>query len=56
MPDTNVEVLFWDKKRVIAGYRLINASGISTFWISTTSYQIYPTHWMPLPEPPKQEK
>jgi hypothetical protein len=22
-------------------------------WVSNTGYQLEPTHWMPLPEPPK---
>jgi hypothetical protein len=41
--DANVELALWDS--------------VQEEWISLeSSFFLSPSHWMPLPEPPKQEK
>lgn len=49
LPDNQCDVLCDDEGRVVVGYYTDEKVG----WHDLHSYKIYPTHWMPLPEPPK---
>lgn len=52
---TRVEILLVNKdtRRYALGWWMQNNDG-SGFWTSVGGY-IYPTHWMPLPQPPAEE-
>lgn len=45
------DVLCYYDGVVVVGYYTDEEVG----WHDLHSYKIYPTHWMPLPEPPKEE-
>ena len=50
LPDSQEDVLCDDDGRVTIGYYTDEEIG----WHDTHSYRIYPTAWMPLPEPYKE--
>lgn len=65
LPEFDKRVLALDASKEVAILRLHSVTGrktadgdsISTDWYEQTSYDTYyenVTHWMPLPEPPKQ--
>lgn len=49
LPDNQENVLCDDEGRVVVGYYTDEEVG----WHDVHNYRIYPTHWMPLPEPPE---
>lgn len=51
LPEEPIDVLCNDGKRVTVGYYIDAEVG----WHDLHLYKIYPTHWMPLPTPPKEE-
>ena len=58
LPDIYDDVLFWDGDKVFQGYldcdgqgnNLFEYANESSLWANESV-----THWMPLPEPPKEE-
>ena len=51
LPEKNVPVLVWEKQ----GFAYVDMLEAECVWqIASTNYAIV-THWMPLPEPPKEE-
>ncbi len=63
-PDPNVDVLLWfdEGKNMTVGSLLFDDTGEQDWnWSANTGDGWYtdcegqPTHWMPLPEPPKEE-
>ena len=57
MPEEGVSVIIWDKQSVIPqiGSYMGNETGEELFSGYTECY-VYVTHWMPLPEPPKEDQ
>ena len=57
IPDEGQDVLLFCYDQIIVGHCSIKRDGRVDFW-SMHGDKLYPapTHWMPLPEPPKQEK
>ena len=51
MPEENVPVLVWDSQ----GFAFIDIHESGKWRIGTPHYAVI-THWMPLPEPPKEDK
>ena len=51
LPDYQEDVLCNDDGKVIVGYYTDDEIG----WHDSHMYKIYPTHWMPLPQPPESE-
>ena len=51
LPDNQFNVLCDDEGGVVVGYYTDEEVG----WHDMHCYKIYPTHWMPLPEPPESE-
>ena len=55
LPDEGIDVLMWFEQNMTVGFRL------ECDWCAYadggyyTSCDSKPTHWMPLPEPPKEE-
>ena len=52
LPEMQEDVLCDDDGRVTIGYYTDEEVG----WHDMHSYRIYPTHWMPLPQPPESEE
>lgn len=56
LPKDGKDVLLCVHGRICIGYRIHISYGVSG-WIETGDYScresLYPTHWQPLPEPPK---
>lgn len=53
LPENKKYVLVWEPKldkNIIARYNEKNG-----YWWSDGYFFVFPTHWMPLPEPPKGE-
>ena len=48
-------VLIWDGKEVTQALKWRSGSYEEWTAFSCPEYQVWPTHWMPLPDPPKKK-
>ncbi len=51
LPDKNVPVLVWEKQ----GFAYIDRLEAECAWQIASTHHAIITHWMPLPEPPKED-
>lgn len=56
MPEEGQDVILACDGIVLVGYYLLSFAGEVQYWALHKYEKLNPSHWMPLPEPPKQEK
>lgn len=54
VPEVDQRILFWEGYKVVLGGYHYSGAGELQFW-TDDDVICFPTHWMPIPEPPAKE-